>query len=194
MKGAVGFLVGIIGFCFFAAVSILPPILVRGEGPVMVLIMSIVAFTFLNVLVIGFYRMIGGLHDTVLYPDDPYSHPLRGRGLFLTGYIGLLAVLVCTVCFALMQSSPAFRIRGRDLEIVLFFIAWFFGWGFTGCMLGGVLMLLHDIHHKAFYRTMAHRDDNRYGDDFDISRRESRRRPREADEERERPRQRQWEE
>src|SRR5687768_16847340 len=94
MKGAVGFLVGIIGLCFFAAVSPLAPIFMRREGPVIFLIILSVAFVFLIVLVVGFYRTLGSLHDTVLYPDDPYTQPLRGRGLFFTGCIGLLVTLV----------------------------------------------------------------------------------------------------
>lgn len=187
MKGTVGFLVGILGFCFFAAVSIMPPILFRREGPVILGIIAIVAFVFLIILVAGFYRLISDLHETVIYPDDPYSQPLRGRGLFLTGCIGLLAVLVCAVLFAFVQSTPL-RIRGRDLEIILFFVAWFVGWAFAGCILGGVLMLLHDIHHKAFYRTMTPPRDS-YNDEYDIARRGPRRRPRRTDDQEERPRQ-----
>ncbi len=116
---------------------------------------------------------------------------MRGRGLFLTGYIGLLVTLVFVVAILVAQASPWFRVRGREIEVILV-IAWFVGWAFTGCMLGGILMLLHDIHHKAFYRTLAPPPGDRYDDDYDISRRAPRRRPRGAEDEEERPRQRQW--
>ncbi|MCI0681558.1 MAG: hypothetical protein L0Y71_05605 [Gemmataceae bacterium] len=193
MKGAAGFLVGIIGFCFFAAVSLLVPLFLRrGEGALLLLFVVVVAFVFLNVLVVGFYRMMSQLHDTVVYPDDPYSHPLRGRGLFFTGYVGLLATLVVAVLVTVMQAFPLLRFRGREVEIILF-MTWFVGWTFTGCLLGGVLMLLYDIHHKAFYRTLLDPPGDGYGDEFDISRRGSRARARRAEDD-ERPRQRRWEE
>lgn len=188
MKGTVGFLVGIIGFCFFAAVSFLPMILFRREAPVISVIIAIVAVIFFMIMVVGFYCLISGLHDTVLYPDDPYSQPLCGRGLFFTGCIGLLVTVTCPVLLLVLRG---FQIR-REMDVVLV-IAWPVAWAFAACLLGGVLMLLHDIHHKAFYRTMAPPRD-RYDDDFDISRRGPRRRPRRAEDEDERPRQRQWEE
>ena len=85
MKGAVGFLVGIIGLCIFASATLVIPFTMqRSEGMAVLMLILIIAFVFLNVLVVGFFRMLGHLHETVLYPDDAYNYPQRGRALFLT--------------------------------------------------------------------------------------------------------------
>lgn len=185
MRGAIGFLVGIIGLCLFAAASLLIPIVLnRSEGMVMLLAVMLIAFVFLNILIVGFFRMLGHLHETVLYPDDPSYHPPRGRILFFVGYIGLLVMLVFVVLLATLPELMRWRIRQRDIEPLLL-IAWFVGWAFFGCMLGGVLMQLSDIFHKAYYRTMMRPPDAGGDDDYDITRPRQRSR---AAEDNERPR------
>jgi hypothetical protein len=175
MQGAVGFMVGSIGLCFFAAVAPLVPFFMgRIEGLAVLVLILVAAFVFLNVMVVGFYRMLNNLHETVLYPDDPHYYPPRGRALFFAGYVGLLITLVAVVMLTLLQEWSRFRIRGRDADYLLF-AAWFAGWAFLGCLFGGVQMLLGDIYHKAFYRSTAHPNETEADDAYDIARRGSRR-------------------
>lgn len=176
MKGAIGFLVGIIGLCVFASVTLLIPMIVaprRSEGLLVVLILLIADFVFLNVLVVSFLRMLGHLHETVVYPDDPRYQPLRGRVLFFIGYIGLLVVLVLAVLVPVLSGLLRMRIGPGD-EQVFIAIAWVAGWVFSGCLLGGVLMMLNDVFHKAFFRTMIGSPGDR-DDDLDVSHRGARR-------------------
>jgi len=174
MKGAVGFLVGIIGLCLFASVSLLIPNTMRHEAFAVFLVVIVVAFVFLNILLVGFFRMLGHLHETVLYPDDPYSYPQRGRALFFVGYVGLLLTLVFAVFVALLPELTRGRFGHRESEIVLL-LTWFMGWIFFGCLLGGVLAMLSDIFHKAFYRTTVDPPDAEPNDALDISHHGSRR-------------------
>jgi hypothetical protein len=168
MKGVVGFLVGMIGLCFFASISILIPMTMRqNDGLLLFLFMLVVAFVFLNVMVVGFYRMLIHLHESALYPEDAYYYPQRGRVLFFTGYIGLLATLGFVLFLAVLPELMRFRFAGRDIEVLLS-LAWFVGWIFFGLMLGGVWAMLRDVHQKLFLNAGA-----RHGaddvDDFDIS-------------------------
>jgi hypothetical protein len=185
MKGAIGFLVGIIGLCFFISVTLLILIILdrRSESIAMVLTLLVVDFVFLNVLVASFFRMLGHLHETMVYPDDPYYQPLRGRVLYFVGYIGLLVTLVLFFMVGFLSDVLRMRMgpRDRDAAIVLALIA---GLVFLGCLLGGVLRMLSDIFHKAFYRTMVGMAGERE-DELDISHRGARQlSPRDADEER----------
>lgn len=190
MKGAIGFLVGTIGLCLFASISILVPLIGR-RYEALVIVPIIVAFVFLNVLVVGFYRMLNNLHETVLFPDDPHYHPPSGRVLFFVGYIGMLVSLACPLLVLLLSQLLRWHMSERE-SMPLLFIAWFAGWAFLGCLLGGLFMLLSDVYHKAFYRTMFNPPNSDLQDDLDISRRGPRRQPDHADDSSERSRR--WDE
>jgi hypothetical protein len=169
MKGAVGFLVGLIGLCLFMALAgIIPFAMRRSEGLAILLFVVVVAFVFLNIMMVGFFRLLGGLHETVLYPDDPYHYPHRGRGLFLTGYIGLLVTLSSVFLLAVLPELLR-RGFGREAEALLV-LAWVAGWAFMGCLLGGVLTMLSDLYHKAFYRTTVNPPSGPRDDDLNIAR------------------------
>ncbi|GEM_PF-6606759 len=185
MKGAIGFLVGIIGVSVFASMSILIRATMRGpERDMLFLIVLGVAFIFLNILVVGFYRMLGHLHETVLYPDDSHYRPLRGRALFFVGYVGLLVTLIFVILVDLVPQMLRFRINPGELQ-PLMWLAWFGGWVFFGLLMGSILMQLSDIYHKALYRTMVSPPGD---EDLDIARRGSRRNSRSGDDDEERPR------
>jgi hypothetical protein len=150
MKGVGGFLAGMIGLCSFASLSILIPMTMRhDEGLFLFLFVLVVAFVFLNVMVVGFYRMLIQLYETALYPDDPYYYPQRGRALFFTGYIGLLATLGVVLFLAILPEIMRFRMGGSEIEVLLT-LAWFVGWIFLGLLLGGILLMLRDVHEKLF--------------------------------------------
>jgi hypothetical protein len=177
MKGAVGFRVGMIGLCIFAALFVLIPLLL-GEALALFLIMFIAAFIFLNVMMIGFYRILVSLHEMIVYPDDPLEVPQRGRGLFFTGYIGLLVTLVLVLLLAVL---PELTGRGgrRNLEVVSV-LAWVVGWVFVGCLLGGILAMLRDLYHNAFYRSAVNPPRVEPDDELNIARGAARRGPRRA--------------
>jgi len=165
MKGVVGFVTGLIGFCFFAAIGIIFPIAMRREGPIFFIMTLIIAFVFLNVLVVGFFRMLAHLHEGALYPDDPYYHPQRGRALFFVGYIGLLATLGMVLMIPILIEVFRVRIGPREGEPFLV-LAWFVGWIFLGLMLGGVALMLRDIYQKLFFGAYRRRTED--DGDFDI--------------------------
>jgi hypothetical protein len=169
MKGFVGFLVGIIGLCFFAAISIIVPMTMprRGDSMVIFLFVLLCAFAFLNVLVVGFYRLLAGLNESALYPDDSYYYPIRGRVLFFVGYIGLLTTLGFTLFLAILTDVMRFRM-GRDSTEALLAMAWFVGWVFFGVMLGGVLAMFRDLYQKLYLGPRSRRFEDE--DDLDITR------------------------
>jgi hypothetical protein len=168
MKGFVGFLIGLIGLCFFAAVSIIVPMTMprRGDSMVIFMFMIVCAFAFLNIMIVGFYRLLAGLNESALLPEDSYYYPLRGRVLFFIGYVGLLATFGLTLVLAILPEIMRFRV-GRDMEALLA-LAWFVGWTFFGLMMGGVLAMLRDLHQKLYLGGGAR--SRRYDDDdIDIS-------------------------
>jgi len=178
MKGFVGFLTGAIGLCFFAAFSIIGPLTIRRDGEVLFVVMLGIAYIFLNIMVVGFYRLLGQLHETALYPEDAYHYPQRGRVLFLVGYIGLTAT-IGFAAFVIVYGAMARIIRPRDFEWLLL-LAWFAGWVFFGLVLGGVLSMLRDVHQKLFISQAAASrrgfDDEDDGLDISLSRRRRERR------------------
>lgn len=181
MKGGASFLIGIIGLCLFASMALMVPVYMRqSEGLPVFLLLIVAAFVFLNLLIVGFFRVLGHLHETVLYPDDPYSYPQRGRVLFLVGYVGLLLSLVFGLFIALLPELTRHRFNRHEGEILLV-LCWFAGWIFFGCLFGGVLAMLGDLYHKAFYRTTLHPPDAAAEDEFDVSHRSSRRSDRDAE-------------
>lgn len=176
MKGAIGFLVGLIGLCSSAALTAPLAYVMRRNEELAVAGVSLIAFIFLNIMVVGFYRMIGHLHETVLYPEDAFHYPQRGRALFFVGYVGLLLTLAGPFVLVILVEVVRVRILGGRQFEVLLVLAWLTGWAFLGCFLGGVLAMLNDVFHKAFYRTAAAEPRLDADDDFDISRRGTRRR------------------
>ena len=181
MRGAIGFLIGIIGLCLTGAATPWVTFLGRGrDGEIFVMGMLLIAFVFLNIMVVGFYRVLAHLHEAVLYPEDAFTYPQRGRALFFVGYIGLSVALVGMLLAILLPILTRWRISEREL-LPIFIIVWFGSWAFLGCTLGGVLMLLSDVFHKAYHRAMM-RPPGADGDDYDISRPRRRAREAEADE------------
>jgi hypothetical protein len=178
MKGAVGFLIGTIGFTLVGALTVMVPFLMRPPDALgIVLFLVAVDFVFLNVLVVGFYRIMGHLHETILYPDDAYYHRHRGRAMFLTGYIGFLVTLVFFFLVILMEEVLRMRFGGELRPLVL--VAWLAGWVFLGLLFGGVLSMLSDIFHKAFYRSAVRGPREEIDEDLNIAR--NRRTPREEE-------------
>jgi hypothetical protein len=168
MRGFAGFLTGLIGFCFCAAIAFPAGMVMRNaEGGAVVLLLAVGACVFLNVMVVGFYRLLGQLHETALFPDDPYYYPQRGRVQFFVGYLGLIATVGLTVVITFYVEVLRIRIGGGDLRAFLL-LAWLVGWVFLGVFLGGVLSMLRDLHQKLFMNAGAGRRSLDGDDDIDI--------------------------
>jgi hypothetical protein len=125
--------------------------------------------------------MLSQLHEAVLYPDDPYYYRQPGRGLFFTGYVGFVVAFMFVVLVMFLPELTRGRVshRGSQVAIVL---GWVVAWGFLGCLLGGVFVMLRDIYHKAFYRSAVDTPVRDRDDDLDISRSGPGRRRREGNE------------